>query len=387
MTTNTKQNGAVSLFIVIFTTLLVTIITVSFVRIMLSDQRQATAADLSLSAYDSAQAGVEDAKRALLDYQSECASGDASRCTNAHTLINSIDCNQSLSRVVSYVPGQEVLVQQNSSDGSAALQQAYTCVKITTQTDDYAGILDQDDTKLVPLTGVSSFDSVRLEWFSAKNLQGTSTVVDVPLVSASPPLISQSDWTTTRPNRPSLMRTQLIQFGDAFTLSDFDNINASSQSNANTLFLYPSTIVDSPKTFVSDVRKVASPGPTQIHCQSSLGSGGYACSATISLPTPINAGSRTAYLRLTSLYKEANYRVTLLAAGATVKFNGVQPQIDSTGRANDLFRRVQSRVEVIDTDFPYPDAAVDISGDFCKKFIVTNDPADYPGTSASTCTP
>ncbi len=384
MTTNTKQYGAVSLFIVIFTTLLVTIITISFIRIMLSDQRQATAADLSLSAYDSAQAGVEDAKRALLDYQSECASGDASRCANARALIDSMVCNQALSRVVSYVPGQEILVQQTSSDGSAALQQAYTCVKITAQTDDYAGILDQDDSKLVPLTGVSSFDSVRLEWFSAKNLQGTSTVVDVPGVSGNPPLISQSDWTTAaKPNRPSLMRVQLIQFGDTFTLGDFEDINASGQSNANALFLYPSTIVNTPKAFASNIRKVASPGPTLVHCQASLGSGGYACSATISLPTPINAGIRTAYLRLTSLYKEANYRVTLLAAGAAVKFDGVQPQIDSTGRANDLFRRVQSRVEVIDTDFPYPDAAVDINGNFCKNFIITNDPADY----GSSCTP
>lgn len=388
MNTKIKQSGAVSLFIVIFTALLLTIITVSFVRIMLSDQRQATAADLSRSAYDSAQAGVEDAKRALLDYQSECASGDASRCATALALINSSVCNKALSRVISYTPGQEVLVQQTTGDGAAALQQAYTCVKIIRQTDDYVGALNQDDSKLVSLAGVSSFASVRLEWFSAKDLEGTSPNVDVPGISADPPLLSQSNWTSaTTPNRPSLMRAQLMQFGSGgFSLSDFDgSTNTASESNANTLFLYPSDISKalSIKAFLGNTRKVAT-NPTQVHCEPNLGPGGYACSVDLTLPTPINGGNRTAYLRLTSLYKATNYRVTLLtAAGLAVKFDGVQPRIDSTGRANDLFRRVQSRVEVIDTDFPYPDAVVDTTGNLCKDFLVTDDPADYQNN----CTP
>jgi len=378
MTTKTKESGAVSLFIVIFTMLLVTIITVSFIRIMLSDQRQATAADLSQSAYDSAQAGVEDAKRALLNYQSECASGDALRCSTALAAINSTTCNEALKSVIDYLPGKEVLVQQTAGD--AALQQAYTCVKITRQTDDYLGVLNQDDSKLIQLVGAASFDSVHIEWFSAKDIQGTN--VDVPNFSSGTPLLSQTRWA---PNRPSLMRTQLIQFGNKFTLGDFEDVNASSQSNANTLFLYPSTIVDSPKSFVNNARKVATgSGPTLVHCQNSLSAGGYACSATITLQTPTNGGNRTAYLRLTSLYKKANYRVTLLtAAGVPVKFDGVQPQVDSTGRANDLFRRVQSRVEMTDADFPYPDAAVSSTGNFCKDFLVTNNTADY----ANNCTP
>ena len=89
-----SQRGAVSLFIVVFAALLITIVTVSFVRIMLQDQQQATTTDLSQSAYDSAQAGVEDAKRALLKYQDICNSGG--NCLTAANIINSNVCNTAI---------------------------------------------------------------------------------------------------------------------------------------------------------------------------------------------------------------------------------------------------------------------------------------------------
>ncbi len=60
-----RQRGAVSIFAVVFSALLLTILTVGFIRLMVSAQQRAINNDLSQSAYDAALAGVEDAKRAV----------------------------------------------------------------------------------------------------------------------------------------------------------------------------------------------------------------------------------------------------------------------------------------------------------------------------------
>lgn len=393
MDNHKKELGAVSLFIVVFATLLITVVTVSFIRIMIRDQQQATTADLSQSAYDSAQAGVEDAKRAILRYQSVCATGgDIAACAKAGDNLNSNDCNVGLTGIIDTNSdgnniSNEVKVQESS--GANALDQAYTCVKIKLATDDYLGVLPANSSKVIPLVGKTAFDTVRLEWFSSDNLQTTDNFkIDFSLLSSgTPPLLSQTSWPQ---NRPSIMRTQLMQFGGGFTLGDFEDTNAG-QSNANTLFLYPTGITNVASTVVNkglfgiDARKTATGSPQLVSCSGNLSGGGYACREDITLPDPIGAGTRTAFLRLSALYNATNYRLSLLSDNGSmpVSFDGVQPQIDSTGRANDLFRRVQSRVEVVDVNFPYPDAAVDITGNFCKDFLITNKASDYKNT----CTP
>lgn len=379
-----KQQGAVSLFVVIFAALLITVVTVSFIRIMIQNQQQASSADLSQSALDSANAGVEDAKRALLRYQNVCKTGGD--CTAAKTQINSSTCNtavKTLNDVASAESDNEIKVQ---AAGSNALNQAYTCVKINTQTDDYVGEIGQDGSKIIPLVGVSNFDTVKIEWFNSRDLQGSGVNANIPAFANGTPLLIQDNWTnSSQMNRPPVLRSQLIEFNNSgFSLADFDN-DASANGSSNALFLYPTDIVDTVKSFGSNVRiNPASPNmPVQTNCESDLSAGGYSCSAKIKLPKAINGGDHTAYLILKSFYKKTSFRVTLLGGGSTVKFDGVQPSIDSTGRADNLFRRVQSRVEMIDNSFPYPQAEIDINGNFCKDFIVTNDPNHY----STNCTP
>lgn len=179
-----------------------------------------------------------------------------------------------------------------------------------------------------------------------------------------------------------------MQFGNGFKLTDFDN--SATGSNANTLFLYPvgvkgtaNTNVDEKTVAGRDTRQTPTGSPVPISCSGNISGGGFACRAQLILPTPVNGGDRTAFLRLTSLYNKANFRVSLKNGNNLVQFNNVQPQIDSTGRANDLFRRVQTRVEFGDPGFPYPDAAVQTTSSVCKNFLVTDNEADY----LNNCTP
>lgn len=380
-----KQRGAVSLFIVVFATLLITIISVGFVGIMVQDQQQASTADLSQSAYDSAQAGVEDAKRALLRFQSFCADGgDCSTGSTEYQKITSSTCNDSVSALKDIdASGDEVKIQ---TGGSNTLDQAYTCVKIRLNTVDYLGTLSANESKVIPLNGVGDFNTIQIEWFSSRDISSnTGSVVNLQSDGQTPLLQS---WPV---NRPSILQAQLIQFGNnGFSLSDLDSAN-----NSDTLFLYPSTIGVSPISFLNDMHLVPTGKPQLVKCSSSLQINNYACSVQITLPVPVNGGSRTAFLRLGALFNNTSFRVVLLNNATTVEFNAVQPEVDSTGRTNDLFRRVLARVELTDTNFPYPEAAVDITGNFCKDFAVTDNVDDYAmantitngGNTINGCTP
>ena len=412
--TGNKQRGAVSLFVVVFAMLIITVLTIGFLRIMVADQNQASDSDLAQSAYDSALAGVEDGKRALLYYQQRCATNPGS-CPGLNAALSTGVCNQAVvsqgivSSSVSATgdvtnPG-EIYVRQTTSTNDDKLEQAYTCLKMQLVTDDYVGELTPTTSQLIPLIpekdsgGTSdTFDTVTIRWYQPEDLGRADGAVSLTGFAAPQPLLAKASWPA---NRPSVMRVQLIQFGPNFTMEDFD-ATSGGRSNANTVFLYPTNAGSATRSanFTSDIRKTstsadpiadtAGSSPLPVLCSASISAGGYACQMSLRLPQAINAttNDRTAYLRVTPFYNATHYQIILgngpLNATGTniVKFNDVQPIIDSTGRANDLFRRVISRVNLYDNAFPYPDASIDVNNDFCKDFGVTND-----AYIAGTCTP
>lgn len=380
---HTNEKGAVSLFIVIFTALLVTIVATSFIQIMLKNQQQASNNDLSQSAYDSALAGVEDAKRALV-YMKQCERNGQSCAGTVHNALNSKTCTSlGTAGIVAFNGNHEVTV------GDSALNQAYTCVKVTLDTRYVEGnlVLDGDST-VVRLDGVHNFSKVKVSWFSSQDLGSPTTDPSDPspsVPSADPTYYSQAqpmnigklptqeDWGVAS---PPILRTQLIQFNSGMSLGDIAN-------SSRTLFLYPVGAISNPPSatnldFGDDKRRTAgsSNAPSVVQCARSFASRLYVCSATIDLPAGSDGNQK--YLQLSTIYNHTHYLVELLDDdNKNVYFDSVQPEVDSTGRSSDQFRRVKARVSIGSLPTDFPNAALSLNNNLCKNFFITNRGNDY----------
>lgn len=391
MVINSKERGAVSIFIVVFTALLVTIVTASFVQIMMRNQQQASNNDLSQSAYDSAMAGVEDAKRALVKLKQCSKTPGLPGCPAVNTLVGNgnSDCESlgsgaGQAGIVEFVDG-EVTV------GSPEQNQAYTCVKVDVQTPSYDGELDPGETAVIPLVPVgdpNTLTSVRISWYSADNLPDGQTAPALPAV-VDLPRNDGSSWGATV---PPIMRAQLMQFnGNTPNIS----LNAFDGGNARTRFLYP-LAAGGTANFADDNRRAGGMnGLTPGGCSNSFFYKGFACSVVVSLPGMGAGERREAYLQLAAHYIRAggtlNYMVELQGTGgASVDFDNVQPKVDSTGRASDQFRRVKAAVTVspAGTPDPFPEATITTTN-LCKDFFITNAPGQYnaDASGGGTCEP
>lgn len=359
-TKGNKQHGGVSLFIVIFTTLIITIITVSFTQLMVRNQQQASENDLAQRAYDSALAGVEDAKRLLVMYQN-CNTGPTNNCSLYKTSIDDQKCDTiQSSHIVSTAISNDKEVQV----GEEADNQAYTCVKIDTKSPNFEGFLEKDTSAVIPLIGKADFTKVRISWFTAEDSPSPSISRDVNM-----PLPAQNSpsWGSAT---PPIMRAQYIPQVAPDQLD----------TEAKTLFLYPLNAGGNLE-FATDLRRDNSKSPSAVGCTS--GGTGGACSVSIKLPAKPASG--VAYLQLMALYNKAHFTVELLNdTDNVVYFDNVQPVVDSTGRAENLFRRVKARVKLGGIPLSYPDGAINVRGPLCKTFFVTNDPADFKPNG---CTP
>jgi hypothetical protein len=386
-----QQRGAVSIFVVIFAVLLITIITIGFTTIMLANQREATQNDLAQSAYDSALAGVEDAKRLLLLNQ-KCLEGEPVAgldCARIASAIAAENCD-TINTAYNDPSGERIVGKAGTADDE--LDQAYTCLKIVKNTNDYRRKGLQDGySHVIPLTAApgQTFDKIEIEWFTREDASAASgddtgagnVSLTYPNVASIDPLLPVPDGVIWGLSTPPIMRASLIQMNkNNFSMSQFNNSGGTGATNAATLFMYPNDGVNGIGTAGFNVDPATgTKAPVLVDCDPTrFTTGAYACFSSLSLPNPVggDAANRAAYLRVTALYNQTRYRIKLKNGSETIRFYGVQPEVDVTGRANDLFRRIKARVQ-LDAEFPYPEAAVDVTGNLCKDFAVSSSPSDY----------
>ncbi len=468
------KRGAASMYVVIFTAMLLSIIALSFVRIMLSEAQQTNNYSLSQSAYNSAMAGVEDAKVILLKYQN-CQSTNnrvgREECTRISNALEAEDAEDNCD-VIREARGittgeKETLISSSETSNKSiestaeSIDQAYTCVKVNVESSDYIAKLNKNNSsKIIPVrvrdtddngNSINNINRIVVQWFSDADMEklssngtrnidttmyrlvGNSSTVNITHINQDSDAAANyavNDFSSQATVAPYL-KIELFQTNDAFGLNQFYASDGTT-TNRGTLTLRPtnndvggsgttgSTHIGNTLTtgFAASAQKTYN-FPMDVKCTQFKTDGtvangessfSYACTADIVIPDPVvslvydyttdsyqnyasNSKSRNAttmFFRVSLPYRnpETTVRIALKSCKTddssiansskanggcdTVNFFGVQPTVDSTGRAADLFRRVESRLEMVNTYFPYPDSALSVTGNVNKNFWVTD---------------
>lgn len=385
------KRGVASLYIVVFATILFGVVTLSFIRIVLSEAGQSSDDDLSRSAYDSAMAGVEDAKTAVNRYYS-CISGGGSYdyCSKSGALFrDNCEGDIGLARYLyDGYSGGEVVLQQNSVGNGAdnSSDQAYTCVIIKDEVPDYRGTLTQDTrTKMIPIQIVGASNNtghaisgIRFKWYSSLN-QGEGTLLATANPSGDGKLV-ESPGTV-----PPTIQLTFIKMPQNATVGTMHSANSDENSIYSTMIFVPSDVISG--TSIKEVSgseivkagQVSKTNANDTHTTFSTvcsSTSPFACTAYFS---NLNIGSTDTVFLVASLpYGDimTDFAVELLdSSGNSINFKGVQVSVDSTGRTNQLVKRVETRLDPADLFFPYPQYELELSGSgddtFVKNFWIT----------------
>lgn len=403
------KKGAASFYIVAFSTLILVVIAISFATVVLAEVARTSNADLSQSAYDAALAGIEDAKIAFLKYKKclenpNAENGNAVTCADIINYMKNPDCDMVAHILSRYEKSEngEVIVKE-TTEGDNQMNQAYTCVTINTELSDYRSSLSTSNPSRVVkmnLDGISANNvtAIQFSWYSDNN----GTEYNFANVQNDGKIIfPQLDSSAGTPPTVSL---QLVQTASNFTLSSFDKTEGD-QTNRGTIYLVPTNnfsaasnnmennhfaaynnangINSVPKSAILRSNNHGESGanlPYAVYCDPNSDSE-FICSARVELPSPVGgARADDTFMFVVSLpygTPSTDFSIQLycgsekcaksVASGADPSkkydvFEGIQVNIDSTGRANDLYRRIETRLETTDIYFPYPEYTVQLFG-------------------------
>ncbi len=355
----TTKAGVASLYVVIFATILFGVITLSFIRIILSEATQSNNDGLSQSAYDSALAGVEDAKIAVNKYY-QCVNNPAGADCNRYLAANALfddanpDCDNFKLKRLLYPESTdtEVKIQESTSNNS---DQAYTCVILKNKVPDYRSTLSSDTrTRVVPIgIGSQSLSDVReieFRWYSEVN--GT----EFANLDHNNKFANKTNATT-----PPTVSLTLLKTGPTIDLNAYNN---SVNVNYSTMILLPSEQDGATNTITQ--AQINSAGnsdqtnsPFTIKCEHTE----FACTVRLTDLNFATGGNAMLVVALPYGDTITDFAVTLKnSQGDTISFENVQISVDVTGRANQLLRRVETRLDPSDAFFPYPQYELELTG-------------------------
>ena len=408
-----SKEGAASFYVVAFSTLILLIIAASFTALVIAQITRNSNNDLSRSAYDSAMAGVEDAKLAFYNYQNCIAQGyeavvpngdDNMSCGEIIWLMEngtkedpnnpSANCD-----VVAKILGRTVRdngVQIEEGNNTNNMQQSYTCVNVVSSLGDYRASLSAANAlKVIQVrfddgVDASAVKRMKISWGTDIGQKDKSPTEYYSNGSVSFP---ESNSEENTPNPPAL-GVALVQASSEYKMSDFTETNGD-RTNRGHIYLVPiggnesvgkegnyrktesdyKNVINK-NGFLDSNRHTATNLPYGVRCHATTTSDDrFACQAMLDLPEPISEEGKGRangnFIVAVSLLhgKATDFSLEFFCDGGEdvcgksesvlgedepgsnkqVNLKGVQIAVDSTGKANDLFRRVEVRLEGTDS--------------------------------------
>jgi len=387
------KKGAASIYIVIFTTLILSVVGGGFIRIVLRDTLDASQVDATQAARDAAEIGLEYAKMAINRYQKCLNEGDSlgleanKRCAYIVDLMEDPESPNDCTLVAKVldlsisedgeipVKTEDITINYDEFD---SLDQAVRCVQLDTQQDDYRNQLTWDfQSKIFPIrTGdLDDVNYIEVRWFNPdKNAGGN------PANGNN----KSGNLASSKADRsPTALSVQIIQTDPSFGIEDF-YLNRGNNTDVASVLLVPSTTaanINAADFALTNDKAIDD--IVEANCTPNMAAE-FQCSAIIALPKPINGGKRNpgaSFIRVAIPYggPTTDFSITLCKTAPgpggcntdNIAKTLFQSRVISIGRAGDTAYRRETRVEYIDVQAPMPQYALNIEEDIVKNFWVT----------------
>lgn len=323
-----SEQGMISIMTTMVLLIVITLIVLGFAQIARRNQKESLDRQLSTQAFYAAETGVNDARELI---QTAQAAGTA--------ITDKTDCSGA------WLVG----ILNPVIDADANVK--YSCLLIDTAptTLRYSDV--GTTSIVVPMNAASgNFSTVKIDWqpkSAAASLAGCPTTL--PAAAGNGQFRTTSAWTCP------------------FGVLRFDLVPTSGG-------LTPDGLRDA--TMTTFAVPFASGGSSSIPYLASTANTnnvtGVACTTNGCSLTVTGLTQNSYYLRISSLYRNVSLQVSgANAGGAQLEIQGAQAVIDSTGRAQDVLRRIQVNVPLNATsENQMSDYAIQSTDAICKRFSV-----------------
>jgi hypothetical protein len=356
---HSDEQGFAAIIIAIILILVLSLTTVGFATLMRSEEKSALEKHLSSQAYYAAEAGINDAAKAI-------NAGFDQRKTTCAPLASS------------GLPGSQYLTDNKVDSGGDV---SYTCLLIdpVPPSLEYQSI-DDAESKAIIVTGVNKDDTTDVEplgslYIGWEDKSGSSDFAPSS-VSFKPAAESADNWSYTNVLRINI--TPLAKFGVTRDLLRQSNFAA---------FLYPNAGAAPATTDYNT--GIAGTNNANIGNVGQILKGNCRPAVTTDYPRKcgvvITGLTQSDYLvTLQSIYPDKPLRVTIKAKafnGTTLRIKNGQILVDSTGKAQDVLKRIQVRIPA-HNGYPHTDYGLESMSSICKQWQLTPT-SDIQGSCSS----